>query len=684
MARTTFHRLTIGALVLTGEICVDGPYVGVLDTRTKEKGDAQIGPCSLRHYRPEQEGRADRTEEGWWLVKYGNQPRMLLAGLTAAQAGLVRAEFGLVDDKGKSFYRSNAWLALVSWAAENVTTARRVSRNQAYLPGWHERAQAEAKARGIAPFEPAPKPSPRRRARHRASIIAALADAPVPYGIPSIEHAHGIADRLRSIVNDEMRAGIPEEAVRAMAASLMLSDSWDEALAAAGRVPRCGKDDGQLAAEDLAERRSLQASGLEQGFGMEARWARIIVARTRPTGGPPQDSCPDGCPSAERSGACLSAEDDAVAQEISAAAARFDSAARDVLRINGSRELSMRADAPRMDAEEYIRGHDATDDATGLGELKATREAQAATRDAWSVMAALGPLPFLMPAKHFDLTLRRSASWEMSRMPFAPQGPIEPEPWMDLRLDIAGASLAPTLEWPCRRAARLALGLRRAFLDGGWAGGEPWLVTLQEGTNSIEAHPVLARDGVEAVAWACAARAALNEIRQHPSRSNVRIHAVEGPDGEADAMACVAGAQAHAITQAPWGGASRIKMPKVRATAGGADWETLQGQGKRAVLVRHRTQCYLSSIIVFHDDLGGLMERLHVARTDGEGHVDWMGLRQCAMAEMRDVASCALQGEDPWALDGRWGRHLRADLAFRRMGWNALSHALAGKRAAAP
>ncbi len=61
----------------------------------------------------------------------------------------MRAEFGLLPVDGqdrhggpaRAFYVSRAWAGLVQWVGEHPRMAKRMSRYDAYLPGWYDHAR---------------------------------------------------------------------------------------------------------------------------------------------------------------------------------------------------------------------------------------------------------------------------------------------------------------------------------------------------------------------------------------------------------------------------------------------------------------------------------------------------------------------------------------------------------------
>jgi hypothetical protein len=104
----------------------------------------------LQHNRLKREedpalGRPRAT--GWHRVKYSqSEARAYLPGLGPQELERLREEFGLLTDAepgrpDEAFYSSRAWAALVQWVIVHPKLAGRHAHSQAYLPGWHERAQ---------------------------------------------------------------------------------------------------------------------------------------------------------------------------------------------------------------------------------------------------------------------------------------------------------------------------------------------------------------------------------------------------------------------------------------------------------------------------------------------------------------------------------------------------------------
>ena len=146
-----FHRVRIGGLELEAFLSADGPALVVRGYEGRRyEGWAPLGVSHLCWLKREEDpGFARPRGKGWHLVKYSNEVRAYLPGFGEAEVRRMREEFGLLTDAqpgrlDEAFYASRAWAALVQWAAAHPKLARRYAQGQAYLPGWYERAQAEA------------------------------------------------------------------------------------------------------------------------------------------------------------------------------------------------------------------------------------------------------------------------------------------------------------------------------------------------------------------------------------------------------------------------------------------------------------------------------------------------------------------------------------------------------------
>jgi hypothetical protein len=152
-----FHRVRIGGVDFEASVLADGPALVVRGHEGRRyAGWAVLGVSHLHWFESEEPGFASPRGKGWHLVKYSNEVRAYLPGFGEAEVRRMREEFGLLTDAepgrlDEAFYASRAWAALVQWVAAHPQLARRHAHSQAYLPGWHERAQQAARARRATP-----------------------------------------------------------------------------------------------------------------------------------------------------------------------------------------------------------------------------------------------------------------------------------------------------------------------------------------------------------------------------------------------------------------------------------------------------------------------------------------------------------------------------------------------------
>lgn len=145
MHNRIFHAAQIRELAFTGLVTVDGPYI----TCDSRYGGVALGVCGLRKFLPDNwDGR--KRQEGWWLVKYDDQPKTDLTDLTDVEVAQLSDEFGIVllDPCGDAselvrqnyFFSSPAWEALCCWCRAHPRLAKQMSANEHYLPGWYPRS----------------------------------------------------------------------------------------------------------------------------------------------------------------------------------------------------------------------------------------------------------------------------------------------------------------------------------------------------------------------------------------------------------------------------------------------------------------------------------------------------------------------------------------------------------------
>ena len=419
MRRTTFHELRVGRFVVTGEMSADGPCIQVLDTATKATGGVAIGPSALRRFTPDW-GTDHRN--GWWLVKYDNQPRFLFESLRDREADLIAEEFGIelisADRRHRrSFVGSRAWLGLVDWTASNPKLAQRWAGFQSYLPDWHAQAVEHGRRAGIAPPAFLARP---RRARKAETARPQPVEPPCPR-LDDAEAAR-LTTKLVMLVEDGMLEHLEAAQARSLVTELASCEGAED-----GAPPR---PDGDLRPAELALRSSRQMALVEDRLGVPDRWAARILTLLQPTGEPTwgeaqrlghdlPDAGPLGLPPTDDDRPWLDAA--------TAHATAFDRAARRILALV---PMTSFAATPWTEAGEVVawaeraRAHKrgpengwtfeptpaAMQDAATL-ELAAL----AAVRDLWALLASLGPAPFLMPLRRMSLSLQRNSEWSATR-----------------------------------------------------------------------------------------------------------------------------------------------------------------------------------------------------------------------------------------------------------------------------
>ncbi len=148
MQKDTFHQAVVGGIRFDGVLSADGPYITACSVAGNwPAGGVALVVSGLRQFLPSQFGRGPGPW-GWYIVKYRSEARVLLDGFTNGHLGRMRAEFGLlpVDEhkrhggSARAFYESRAWAGLVQWVGKHPRMAKRMSRYDAYLPGWYDHA----------------------------------------------------------------------------------------------------------------------------------------------------------------------------------------------------------------------------------------------------------------------------------------------------------------------------------------------------------------------------------------------------------------------------------------------------------------------------------------------------------------------------------------------------------------
>jgi len=148
-SKNAFHQVVVGGLRFDGVLSADGPYIiAYTVAENRPAGGVALVVSGLRRFVPSQFGRGPGPW-GWYIVKYRSEARVLLDGFTGEHLDRMRAEFGLlpIDEQhrpggpARAFYGSHAWAGLVQWVGAHPRTAKRMSRYDAYLPGWYDRAR---------------------------------------------------------------------------------------------------------------------------------------------------------------------------------------------------------------------------------------------------------------------------------------------------------------------------------------------------------------------------------------------------------------------------------------------------------------------------------------------------------------------------------------------------------------
>lgn len=150
MPKDAFHQAVVGGLSLHGVLTADGPAImGHAVRGGAYAGGVALAVSGLRRFVPEHFGKGPGPWD-WYIVKYRSEARVLLDGFTAEQVRRMRVEFGLLpideqhrpESAAQAFYASRAWASLVCWVGQHPRVAKRMSRFDAYLPKWHDRACA--------------------------------------------------------------------------------------------------------------------------------------------------------------------------------------------------------------------------------------------------------------------------------------------------------------------------------------------------------------------------------------------------------------------------------------------------------------------------------------------------------------------------------------------------------------
>jgi hypothetical protein len=142
-----FHNESVRGLEFQGLISADGPYI----TCKSRSGGVALGVCGLRKFAPVDPMNRPRNQ-GWWLVKYDNEPRLDLTDFSDSDVKQLSEAFGIAllpphllvaqQVRRDYFFKSRAGEALFAWVRAHPRLASQHARYDAYLPGWHSEAVA--------------------------------------------------------------------------------------------------------------------------------------------------------------------------------------------------------------------------------------------------------------------------------------------------------------------------------------------------------------------------------------------------------------------------------------------------------------------------------------------------------------------------------------------------------------
>ena len=138
MTAKKFHSIAIEGIEFHAFLSADGPYIA---SDTLACGVA-LGHCTSICFL-EQSGPVSRNQQTHWaLVKYRNQERMDLSGLSERGRKRLADEFGIpirgVTSEDEFFSSSDAFRGLCEWARRHPRLFAKFSGFQSYIPGWHD------------------------------------------------------------------------------------------------------------------------------------------------------------------------------------------------------------------------------------------------------------------------------------------------------------------------------------------------------------------------------------------------------------------------------------------------------------------------------------------------------------------------------------------------------------------
>lgn len=142
MGRTSsiFHEFVIEGHRFSAIMAVDGPYLGMTAPDGQYDG-VSLGISTVHYFRkvPGDTG-IDADKTGWWLAKYGNQPRVDFNRMSEPARKEVMRQFGILfrdlevhRDPNVTFRESPAFQGLREWVRKHPRVAKASLRSQPYI-----------------------------------------------------------------------------------------------------------------------------------------------------------------------------------------------------------------------------------------------------------------------------------------------------------------------------------------------------------------------------------------------------------------------------------------------------------------------------------------------------------------------------------------------------------------------
>lgn len=161
---TCFHTVAIEGMTFRGVLSADGPYISATSQRGLSVGGVALGIVHIG--RGSKDAVRNDSEPGWWILKYSDEARIDLSGLSDQGRGKLSHEFGIpLGEFGRAFenklfYRSTAFAGLCTWAKAHPRLFKRYSARRPYLPDWPERVAVAIGAKPVPQPLPGPAPAP--------------------------------------------------------------------------------------------------------------------------------------------------------------------------------------------------------------------------------------------------------------------------------------------------------------------------------------------------------------------------------------------------------------------------------------------------------------------------------------------------------------------------------------------